>query len=255
QQVESGRRAFSSLPVSRPLTKGWFVSDIVEREAPPLEAVREIRKVDGREALWMFSGAQISRAPLGRYGHRVCLKQAVGPPKSEDNPVLSLDYKVPSSSFTKDGRQCAYVWITGHLKDEWTTNNDWHPNIPIEKFVPQWRLKYNLGVPVKDSFREQPGVFQSGPVLDKWQTCRINVIEDLKKAYPEKDVSKVDSIVITLGVWNLGVAKKLAQRERVGVYWSNIKWTADGETRKGTSPGFDLLTASQIADLQRDRRK
>ena len=105
----------------QPLSTGWMLPDIVENDKPPLEAVRRIShmaETGHHNALWIYSGGKVNFSPLKRFGHRVEIVQAVKAPGKGKKSRLSLDIKIPASSWTTNpgGRQGAYIQVTGHRR-------------------------------------------------------------------------------------------------------------------------------------------
>jgi len=234
----------------QPLTNGWFLKHILESDRPP-EAQRKIttdRATGGKKSLWMFCGGPGTRGNWPSVGHYVEIKQALGPPPRDSSPVLNFDYYIPREHFSEQGARSAFVMVTGHKNDEWSS----HKAAPY-----QFGLQYSLGfpdpTPVKSPYvKSDAGIFRADPVLDKWQTCRLNIRRDFERAYPGRawpDL-KLDSIVITLGVWNAAKGA-MDQRERIGVHFDNVKWVADEKDPGETTPPFDLLSHQQIQALVR----
>lgn len=239
----------------QPLSTGWMLPDIVENDRPPLEAVRRISPIGERghqNALWLFSGGKIKFRPLSRFGHRVDIVQAIKAPGKGRKPRLSLDVKIPSSSWTTNsgGKQGAYILLTGHKRDQWNEHKEWHLNVDLKHTPYQWRLQYALGNPLVNSWKEQLGVFQINPQFDEWQHLEFDVFEDLKNSYGShsKSNADLDIICITLGVWNMGRGNTGADRERVGVYFDNISWDSSGISGR-TSPEFRLLTTKEATEM------
>jgi len=233
-----------------PLTAGWFAKDILQSERPP-EAEMALTKEhasEGKRSLWMFCGGTGVSGRWPTVSHYVEVKQAVSAPAKDDRPVLSVDCCIPRESFSEHGARGAFVLVTGHRKDEWSTHRE---------AAYQFRLQYGFGypdpMPVTSPYvKSDAGILRAEPVFDEWQRCRFNVRQDFERAYPGRMWSglKLDSVVITLGVWN---ARKESpeRRERAGVFFDNVHWNTNVEDTGETTPSFELLSHEQVEAMVR----
>ena len=208
---------------------GWHPRYVyLEDQAP--SNVCEVRTLNGKPALYLFSACRGYRVPgqdrLPQTIHRYCQAISVTPGQL---PVLSFQYQVEEENFYPDHWAGAFVWVEGFERDEKKLDHVY----TIGKAYGNLRDQH-LGI-----HRVPTAYWDLEVSPGSLQHARLNIRQDYEKAQGPNDTQlSVDRLVVNLGVWTANEHPG----QRLGVYFSNFM--SDQEDASSSVDGVPLPETS-----------
>ena len=205
----------------------WFPEYVYKEEENP--SVRcEVRKSDGRNALYLYNRIRGYQAPgQDRLPQTINRISQVVQHVNGTVPVLHFTYKLDKANCDPNGFCGGYLWIEGY-----------------EKSYRQFNLVYSAGVayanPVAKWTERIHDVHHFHlPNSYDWKNAIINIQRDFDSAEKDRRFNdlNVDRIVLTVGVWTLneGTAQPFA------VFFTDFKMTEETEP---SAPGSAVVGAA-----------
>ena len=188
--------------------KGWHGRFVyAETERP--SNVREVRPLDGKSALYLFSRTRGFRAPgqdrLPQTINRVAQAVSLRPGQ---RPTLSVQYQVDRVS-NQDSWAGAFVWVEGYRRDQKRLNHLY----AIGKAYGNLRDQH------QEDPKIAPSIFALPAASGTLHTARLNFAQDYETISEASYAAlMLDRLVINLGVWTAN--ERLDQQW--GVYFAEV---------------------------------
>jgi hypothetical protein len=187
----------------------WIPEYVYPEDENPSN-ICEVRRIDGRDAIYLFNKIRGYQAPgQDRLPQTINRISTVVQLQNANAPVLHFKYKLDKENCDLNGRCGGYLWIEGY-----------------EKSFRQFNLVYSAGVayanPIAKWTEKNHDVFHFDlPAHFDWADVRINIKDDFNAIEQERvfDELTIDRLVFTLGVWTLNEGTS----QPFGIYFTDFE--------------------------------